>query len=76
MWVLAPVFLSETNLQDVLIRSSVLSILAIGELIVIVTSGIDLSVAGVLVGLLAWGRILWCSHPHWSVHRYRARGDG
>ena len=39
-----PVFLSTVNLQNVLLQSSVVAMLAIGSLVVILTGGIDLSV--------------------------------
>ena len=41
---LRPVFYSEINIQNVLVQSSVVAVLAIGELIVILTGGIDLAV--------------------------------
>jgi ribose transport system permease protein len=45
---LEPVFLSTVNLQNVLLQSSVVAILAIGSLIVIVTGGIDLSIGSTM----------------------------
>jgi ribose transport system permease protein len=45
VWSLKSTFLSTANIQDILIQSSVVAILAMGELIVIVTGGIDLSVS-------------------------------
>jgi ribose transport system permease protein len=56
IWILKPDFLSTTNIQNILIQSSVVAILAMGELVVIVTGGIDLSV-GASMGLatvLGW----------------------
>jgi ribose transport system permease protein len=44
VWIATPVFLSERNLQNVAIQSSTVAILAIGQLVVILTRGIDLSV--------------------------------
>ena len=49
VWSLTPTFISTANIQNILIQSSVVAILALGELIVIVTGGIDLSVGSVLV---------------------------
>src|SRR5438046_9747086 len=43
-----PVFLSTLNLQNVLLQSSVVAILAIGLLVVIVTGGIDLSIGSTM----------------------------
>jgi ribose transport system permease protein len=43
-----PVFLSPINLQNVLLQSSAVAILAIGSLIVIVTGGIDLSIGSTM----------------------------
>jgi ribose transport system permease protein len=56
LWSLKPTFLSTTNVQDILIQSSVVAILAMGELIVIVTGGIDLSVSAAmaLATVLGW----------------------
>jgi ribose transport system permease protein len=56
MGLLTSTFLSEGNVQDVLIQSSVVSILAIGELTVILTGGIDLSVAAnmALATVIGW----------------------
>jgi ribose transport system permease protein len=44
----SPVFFTERNLQNVAIQSSTIVILAIGQLCVILTRGIDLSVGSVL----------------------------
>ncbi len=51
-----PVFLSPINLQNVLLQSSAVAILAIGSLIVIVTGGIDLSIGSVmaLATVIGW----------------------
>jgi ribose transport system permease protein len=49
-WMLKPVFLSEGNIQNIITQTSVIALLAIGQLLVIVTRGIDVSV-GSIVGL-------------------------
>jgi ribose transport system permease protein len=59
MWRLEPVFLTSVNIQNVLVQSSVVAILAVGSLVVILTGGIDLSVGSALalatvVGALAF----------------------
>lgn len=59
MWRLSPVFLSSSNLQNILVQSSVVAILAIGSLTVILTGGIDLSIGSALalatvVGAMAY----------------------
>ncbi|MCW2846170.1 MAG: putative D-ribose transporter permease protein [Marmoricola sp.] len=46
-WGLSPYFLTSRNLVAVLITASVVSILAVGQFMVIVTGGIDLSVGSV-----------------------------
>lgn len=48
MWRLEPVFFTITNIQNVVIQSSVVAILAIGSLIVILTGGIDLSIGSAM----------------------------
>jgi ribose transport system permease protein len=56
VWSLKPTFISTANIQDILIQSSVVAILAMGELIVIVTGGIDLSVSATmaLATVIGW----------------------
>lgn len=51
-----PVFLSTVNLQNVLLQSSAVAILAIGSLVVIVTGGIDLSIGSTmaLATVIGW----------------------
>lgn len=44
---LSPFFLTEANLRNIVITGSVVSVLAVGQFIVIVTAGIDLSVGAV-----------------------------
>jgi ribose transport system permease protein len=56
---LEPVFYSTINVQNVLVQSSVVAVLAIGQLIVILTGGIDLSIGSgmalaTVVGALAF----------------------
>jgi ribose transport system permease protein len=59
MFILTPTFGSEANIQNLLIQSSIVGVLAVAELLVIVTGGIDLSVAATaglvtLVGYYAY----------------------
>jgi ribose transport system permease protein len=56
VWSLTPTFISTANIQNILIQSSVVAILALGELIVIVTGGIDLSVSATmaLATVIGW----------------------
>jgi len=46
--VASPVFLKERNISNVVLQASMLGIVAIGQLFVILTGGIDLSVASVI----------------------------
>jgi ribose transport system permease protein len=50
LYLLKPIFLSETNIQNVLTQTSVIALLAMGQLLVVLTRGIDASV-GSIVGL-------------------------
>jgi ribose transport system permease protein len=59
MSLLSPVFLSPRNIGNLLAQSAVISVLAMGQLLVIVTRGIDLSVGstlalGTVTGALAF----------------------
>jgi ribose transport system permease protein len=51
-----PVFLSVVNLQNVMMQSSAVALLAIGSLVVIVTGGIDLSIGSTmaLATVIGW----------------------
>jgi ribose transport system permease protein len=60
MSLLSPVFLSPRNIGNLLAQSAVISVLAMGQLLAIVTRGIDLSVGstlalGTVTGALAYG---------------------
>ena len=55
MTFLSPVFLSFANFQNLLIQSTVLAILALGQTFVIMTKGIDLSVGGIMAVSAAVG---------------------
>jgi ABC-type xylose transport system permease subunit len=48
MTLLSPVFLTGANISNVIVQTSVLAVLAIGQLFVILVAGIDLSVGSVL----------------------------
>ena len=59
---LEPVFLTTRNIGNVLAQTSVISVLAMGQLLVIVTRGVDLSVGATValssvVGALAFGYV-------------------
>jgi ribose transport system permease protein len=62
VWILNPTFLSTTNIQNILVQSSVVAILAMGELIVIVTGGIDLSVSATMALATVTGWSLYQTH--------------
>lgn len=48
MWLLSPVFLTTGNAKNVLSQTAAIAVLAIGQLLVILTRGIDLSVGSTL----------------------------
>jgi ribose transport system permease protein len=54
-----PVFLGERNVRNVLVQSSVIALLALGQLLVIVTRGIDLSVGAVLALSTVTGALVY-----------------
>lgn len=53
-----PVFFTERNVRNVLVQSSVIALLALGQLFVILTRGIDLSVGSVLALATVTGAIV------------------
>jgi ribose transport system permease protein len=60
--ILEPVFLTTRNIGNVLAQTAVISVLAMGQLLVIVTRGVDLSVGATValssvVGALAFGAV-------------------
>ena len=60
-------FLSATNVQQVLSGASIIALLAIGETIVIITRNVDLSIGSVL-GISAYATgSLYVHHPHVSL---------
>jgi rhamnose transport system permease protein len=60
-------FLSTTNIQQILSGASIIALLAIGETIVIVTRNVDLSIGSVL-GISAYATgVLYRNHPHVSL---------
>ncbi|HEY2267148.1 MAG TPA: ABC transporter permease [Streptosporangiaceae bacterium] len=67
IWSLTPTFISTANIQNILIQSSVVAILALGELIVIITGGIDLSVSATMALATVIG---------WTVFQTRLFHDG
>jgi ribose transport system permease protein len=46
--IVSPVFLTSTNISAIFVQMSVIAIIAVGETIVIITAGIDLSVSAVV----------------------------
>jgi len=60
---LTPVFLTSRNIGNVLAQSAVISVLAIGQLLVIVTRGIDLSVGSTLALGTVVGALVYQSNP-------------
>jgi len=56
-----PVFLSTINIQNVLMQSSVVAVLAIGLLVVVLTGGIDLSIGSTmaLATVIGWEVYQW-----------------
>jgi ribose transport system permease protein len=60
--ILEPVFLTTRNIGNVLAQTDVISVLALGQLLVIVTRGVDLSVGAMValssvIGALAFGHL-------------------
>lgn len=63
--ILSPVFLTPTNLINILRQTSVIGIVAVGMTFVILTGGIDLSIAGVIActGVITAKLMLMGVHP-------------
>nr|BFE77493.1 hypothetical protein GCM10020093_000940 [Planobispora longispora] len=58
-----PGFLSPDSLRDILLNSSIVAVLAIGQTLVVITRNVDLSVSSV-VGLSAFGgALVLADHP-------------
>jgi ribose transport system permease protein len=64
MSIASPVFLTENNLQNISVQTASIAILALGQLLVILTGGIDLSVGSVLSLCTVVGA--WAFHGHFS----------
>jgi len=64
MAIASPVFLTERNLQNISVQTASIAILALGQLLVILTGGIDLSVGSVLSLCTVVGA--WAFHGHFS----------
>ena len=62
----APEFYTTTNLQDVLRRASILGIVTMGQVLVLITAGLDLSVGAMIGTVGGWETVMV-----WS-----AAGDG
>ena len=73
---LSDVFLSLENVGNVLKQSAVICVLALGQLLVIVTRGIDLSVGANLSLSAVVGAIVWRDHGLGHLGRARGPGDG
>ena len=56
---LSPQFLTGANISNVVVQTSVLAVLAIGQLFVILVAGIDLSVGSVLAASTVTGAIVY-----------------
>ncbi|MEW9531966.1 ABC transporter permease [Microbispora sp. NPDC049125] len=63
MSVLTPAFLTTLNLGNVLAQSAVIAVLAIGQLLVILTRGIDLSVGSTLALASVVGALVYSAVP-------------
>ena len=63
MAVLSPVFLTTRNVGNVLGQSAVIAVLALAQLLVIITRGIDLSVGSVLALSAVVGALVYASIP-------------
>src|SRR6185312_7878125 len=50
LWLLKPLFLSERNIQNLITQTTVIALLAMGQLLVVLTRNIDVSV-GSIIGL-------------------------
>ena len=73
---LSDVFLSLENVGNVLKQSAVICVLALGQLLVIVTRGIDLSVGSNLSLSAVVGAIVWRDHGSATLAVLAALGDG
>jgi ribose transport system permease protein len=60
---LSPVFLSTRNIGNVLSQSAVIAVLALAQLLVIITRGIDLSVGSVLALSAVVGALVYAAIP-------------
>lgn len=62
----SPYFLTSTNISAVFVQMSVIAIIAVGEVMVIITAGIDLSVSAVVAfsGVMA---TLVVTNHHWGI---------
>lgn len=56
-----------TNIRNVLIQSSVRGVSAMGQLLIILTAGIDLSVSGIAIFASVLGASLMTQNPDWSL---------
>jgi ribose transport system permease protein len=62
LWRVEPTFTTKSNIQNILIQTSVVGVLAVGELIVILTGGIDLSVGTGMALATVVGSFAYRSH--------------
>ncbi|MFD1541878.1 ABC transporter permease [Nonomuraea guangzhouensis] len=67
MSMLSPAFLTVLNLGNVLAQSAVIAVLAIGQLLVILTRGIDLSVGSTLALASVTGALVYSAAPSGPV---------
>ncbi|WP_433062945.1 ABC transporter permease [Dactylosporangium sp. CS-033363] len=73
---LSPVFLTTRNLGNVLAQSAVIAVLAIGQLLVIVTRGIDLSVGSTVALAAVVGALVFEAAPSATVVVLAMLGTG
>lgn len=64
---LSPVFMTSQNVGNVLAQTAVIAVLAIGQLLVILTRGIDLSVGSTLALASVVGALVFAATPSGSV---------
>lgn len=65
-WGASPDFLTVTNIRNLLSQTSILGILAIGQFLVVLVGGFDLSVAAVLaLGSVIIGQVVAGGYPLW-----------
>jgi ribose transport system permease protein len=59
IYIAEPIFLTERNLKDLAVQASPIALLAIGQLVVIITRGIDLSVGSIIAVVSVLGALMF-----------------